>query len=653
MFEFVDKHRRWIMLALFVLIIPPFAMFGIETYFTGRDVGQTVARVGDYAITQDEFSRGLRDQQQALQRMTEGRVDPAMLDTPELRQATLETLIQRRLLLERALGSRVAVTDSQLQSMIAELQPFKDETGKFSFVRYERFLRNEGMSPVQFETRLRQDIMLHQINDGYSRTSIVPRAAVERIARLSEQQREVSQHVIDPSRFLAQVKLDPGGAKLYYDANTGEFRTPEQARVEYVTLSMESIVQQAQVDPAEVKKYYEANRSQFGAQETRQVSHILVAAGTGAEAKQKARAKAEEIYKQLQKDPAGFAETARKQSQDTGSAAKGGDLGRISRGTMKDTPEFEEAAFKLKPGEISPPVETRHGYHIIQLTSLQPAQTKPFEEVRAQIESDLKKQLAARRFAELADQFKNVVYEQSDSLKPAADLVKTAPKTSGWISRNQADDPLLNNPKLLAGIFSEEALKNRRNTEEVEVAPGVLVAARVVEHKPAAVQPFEEVRGAIEKRLALVEAGKLAAVEGGRLLGELKQGKGVQVAWSAPQVVTRAERKALPDPVMRQAFRMDVSALPAYAGVETLTGTYFLVRVTRVQEAEKIPPEKIKAIAEELRQLQAQETLGAYVSSLRQKAGVKINKEYLEKREESAPAPVTSDRPAPRKRGAF
>jgi peptidyl-prolyl cis-trans isomerase D len=403
----------------------------------------------------------------------------------------------------------------------------------------------------------------------------------------------------------------------------------------------------------EVKKYYEANRSQFGAQETRQVSHILVAAESGAEAKQKARAKAEEIYKQLQKNPEGFAEAARKQSQDTGSAARGGDLGRISRGTMKDTPEFEEAAFKLKPGEISPPVETRHGYHIIQLTALQPAQTKPFEEVRAQIEGELRKQLAARRFAELADQFKNVVYEQSDSLKPAADLVKTAPKTSGWISRNQADDPLLNNPKLLAGIFSEEALKSRRNTEEVEVAPGVLVAARVVEHKPAAVQPFEEVRGAIEKRLALVEAGKLAAAEGRRLLGELKQGKGVQVAWSAPQLVARADRKALPDPVMRQAFRMDLSALPAYAGVETLPGTYFLVRVTRVQEAEKIPPEKIQAIAEELRQLQAQETLGAYVASLRQKAGVKINKEYLEKRDEGAPAPIPSDRPAPKRRGVF
>ncbi len=655
MFDFVTNHKRLILIVLLVLIVPPFALFGIDSYFTGRDVSQVVARVGDYAITQDEFSKGLRDQQQALQRMSEGRVDPAMLDNPELRQATLETLIQRHLLLQSASGSGAVVTDGQLQSMISELQPFKDESGKFSFARYEQFLRNEGMSPVQFEARLRQDIVLHQISNGYGRTSFLPRAVVERIASLSEQRREVSQHVIEPARFMSQVKPDPAAARLYYDANGGEFRTPEQARVEYVTLSMEQLAQQVQVDPSEVKKYYESNPKQFGTPETRQVSHILVSVEGGA--KDKARAKADEIYKPLQKNPAGFAEAAKKHSQDTGSATRGGDLGRISRGTMKDTPEFEEAAFKLKPGEVSVPVETKHGFHIIQVTAVQPAQIKPLEEVRAQIEGELRKQLAGRRFAELADTFKNVVYEQSDSLKPAADLLKTAPKTSGWVTRNHADDPLLNNPRLLAGIFSEESTRNRRNTEEIEVAPGVLVAARVVEHKPAAVQPFDEVRGAIEKRLVFLEGGRLAAAEGRRLLGELKQGKSVEVAWSAPQLVSRMDRKALPDPVMRQAFRMDVAALPSFAGVETLTGTYFLLRITRVQEVEKIPPEKIQAVAEELRQVLAQETLAAYVAGLRQKSGVKIHKEFMEKKDESAPAPgptpTPSDRPAPQRRGVF
>ena len=207
---------------------------------------------------------------------------------------------------------------------------------------------------------------------------------------------------------------------------------------------------------------------------------------------------------------------------------------------MKDVPEFEEALYKLKPGEISAPVETRLGYHIIRLTAVRPAQIEePRVRCGRQIEQELRKQLAARRFAELADGFNNVVYEQSESLKPAAELIRTAPQASGWITRSRAAEPLLNNPRLLAAVFSDEVLRNKRNTEAIEVAPGTLVAARVVEHRPETVQPFEEVRAALEKRLALRAAARLAVEEGRRLLGELKQGKSVQVAWSAPQIASR------------------------------------------------------------------------------------------------------------------
>jgi peptidyl-prolyl cis-trans isomerase D len=635
MFDFVATHKKLILIVLLVLIIPPFALFGIDSYFTGRDVGQVVARVGDYAVTQDEFTRALRDQQEGIRRMTKGKVDPAMLDTPELRKATLEDLVQRRLMLDRAVHSGVTIPDARLKFMIGEMPVFRDASGKFSFQRYQEFLRSEGMTPVMFEQRLRQGLVIQAYSSGYGATSFTPRSVVEQVARLTDQQREVSQFAIEIDRYLGQVKPDPGAAKVYYDSNPEEFRIPEQVRVEYVALSVDMLAKQLQVDPAEVKKYYEATRGQFGAEESRQVSHILITADSaaGAEAKQKAREKAEEIYKQLQKKPAGFAEVAKKLSQDPGSASQGGSLGSISRGTMKDTPEFEAAAFKLKPGEISPPVETRHGYHIIQVTAVQAARTKPFEEVRSQLEEDLKKQMAARRFSELADPFNNIVYEQAESLKPAADLVKAAPQTSGWVTRSHAAEPLLNNPKLLSAVFSSDAIKNRRNTEAVEAAPGTLVAARVVEHKPAAMQPFEEVRAALERKLALREAGRIASTEGRRLLGELKQGKNVAIAWSPPQSVTRADGKDLADPVRRQAFRMDATKLPAYAGVETLQGTYFLVRVSKVLQPEKIPPERVEEFTDELRQVLAQETLAAYVTSLKQKTDVRINKEMLEKKD--------------------
>ena len=634
MFDLVSKHKKLVQIVLFVIFLP-FAFFGIDTYFRGGGVGQAVARVGDYSISQEEFSRALRERQDALQRMAQGRVDPAMLDNPELRYATLDSLIQRRLLLDSALRVGVTVSEERLKDIIGTLQLFQDETGKFSPARYEQYVKSEGMTPVMFEARLRQDIILQQFTDGYADTTIVPRAVVERLARLSGQQRELSQYVLAPEKFMKQVKLDAGAGKQYYDANPAEFRIPEQVRVEYLALSAELLQQQAQPDPAEAKKYYEANRSQFEVRESRQAAHIFVSAeaGSGAEARQKARARAEKIHQQLLKAPAGFAEMAKKESEDPGSAANGGDLGFIGRGSMKDVPEFEAALYQLKPGEISAPVETRLGYHIIRLTAVRPAQSKGLDEVRGQIEQELRKQLAGRRFAELADGFNNVVYEQSESLKPAAELIKTAPQVSGWITRLGAAEPLLNYPRLLAAIFSDEVLRNKRNTEAIEVAPGTLVAARVVEHKPESVQPFEEARAALEKRIALRAAGRLAVEEGRRLLGELTQGKSVQIAWSAPQIASRAEFRNIPEPVVRQAFRLDTSKLPAYAGVENPQVEYTLVRVSRVQEAGDLPPEKAGEISGALRRVLAQEVMAAYVAALKQKSGVTINKEFLEKKE--------------------
>lgn len=631
MFDFVTQHKRLIQIVLAIIFLP-FAFFGVDAYFRDMGGGQVVARVGSYDINQDEFNRALRERQQSLQNSAQGRIDPALLDNPELRLATLENLIQRRLLIERALAAGITVSDDQMKSIIAEHPAFRDENGKFSFPRYEQFLKSEGMTPAIFEARMRQDLLLRQVSIGYSDSNFVPHTVANLLLRLSGQQREISYATLAPDNYLAGVKPDPAAAKRYYDDNPGEFRVPEQARVEYVMLSLEALMEGVQADPAEIRKYYDANHRQFGVEETRQAAHILVSveAGAGPEARQKARQKAEGIYREILKNPGGFGEAAKKYSDDPGSAARGGDLGRISRGSMKETPEFEQALYQLKPGEISPPVETRLGYHIIRLTSVQPSQVKPFEEVSGQIEKELRKQLAARRFAELADSFSNTAYEQSESLKPAATLAKTALRQSGWITREHAEAPL-NNPKLINAIFSDEVLKDHRNTEAVEIAPGTLVAARVIEAKPSSIQPFEEVRVALEKRLALREGARLAAEDGRHKLEELRQGKPVKIAWSAPRLVSRNE-KDIPEPVLRQAFRVDASKLPVYSGVDSPRGAYVLLSVSRVQEDTNVPPERARTLAEQLRMLQGQEALVAYVASLKQKAGVKISKDALEKK---------------------
>jgi peptidyl-prolyl cis-trans isomerase D len=635
MFSFIDKHKKVIQIAFLVLIVPPFALFGVDAYFRGMESSQTVARVGDYVITQEEFSRALRERQQNLQSALQGRVDPAMLDNPELRVATLETLIQRRLLIDQAFKSGIIVSDGQLKAAIGSQSTFQDGSGQFSYDNYQQFLKSEGMTPALFEARLRQDMMLRQLSTGYAASGFVPRTVTGLLARLAGEQREVSHAAVTPEGYLGQVKLDPETAKKHYDANPAEFLVPEQVRVEYVALSTEALMEGIQADPAEAKKAYDANRGQFGSEETRRAAHILVSIdpGAGPEGKQKARMKVDAIHRELLKKPAAFAEIAKKQSDDPGSAANGGELGAISRGSMKDIPEFERALFQLKQGEISAPVETQHGFHIIRAIAIQGGQVKPFEEVREQIEKDLRRQQAARRFAELSDGFNNVVYEQSESLKPAADLIKSAPRQSGWITRAGAEPPF-NNPRLLAAIFSDEVLKDRRNTEAIEAGPGVLVSARVIESKPATTQPFNEVRVALEKRLALREAARLAAEEGRRQLEDLRQGKAAKVAWSAPRLVNREDPpKDIPESVLQQAFRADASKLPAYAGVDSPRGAYLLVRVSRVQEAGEIPVEKAKALSEQLRMVQGQEAMTAYLTSLRQRAGVKIVKEQIEKKQ--------------------
>lgn len=628
MFELIYKHKRLVQVVLAIIFLP-FAFFGVDSYFRSTDASVGVATVAGYRISQGEFNRALRERQEAIQRMAGGRADPALLDSAELRFNVLEALIRQRLLLQRAAG--MAITDRQLQTVIGELPLFQQD-GKFSFQLYDRFLKSQGMTPAMFEATLRQDLILQQVDEAYGGTGFVSRTVVERLARLSEQQREVSLVTIAPDRFLSQVKLEADAVKKYFDSHQDEFRIPEQVRVEYVMLTVESLLAQIPVDAAEIRKYYDEHRAQYEVREERQASHILIGvdATASAEAKQKARVQAEAIYKQVKQNADRFAELAKQHSQDPGSAANGGDLGYFGRGTMVKA--FEDAAFGLKAGEISAPVETRYGFHIIRLTGVKGGQSSLFEEVRGQIEAELKKQRAGRKFSEIAENFNNVVFEQAESLKPAAELAKASPQQSAWITRERADAPL-NHPKLLPAIFSEDVLKNKRNTEVIEVAPGVLVAARVIERKPAAVQPFDEVSGAIVRKITLQQAGQLAAQEGRAQLEKLRQGKDAQVTWAPPQLVGRADAKGLSEPVLKQAFRADTAKLPAYTGVDNPLGGFALIRITRVVEAEKIAPERQKAFAEGLRQMLGQEEMLAYIASLKQKADVKVSKELLEKKE--------------------
>jgi peptidyl-prolyl cis-trans isomerase D len=367
----------------------------------------------------------------------------------------------------------------------------------------------------------------------------LPRTVVQQLARLMETQRETSTYTLMPANFESKASVEGEAAKKYYDSHPEEFRTPEQVRVEYVTHSVDALLPSTEVDPEEVKKAFDDQAKRVQVQETRQASHILIAvdAKAPAEERQKAKARAEELLKQVKAKPAAFADIAKANSQDPGSAVKGGDLGSFKRPDM--VKPFSDAAFSMKAGDISGVVESEFGYHIIKLTGISETKPPSFEAMRPQIETELKRQRAGKKFSEMAEQFNNMVFEQSDSLKPVADLTKSTVLQSNFFGRGgAASDPRLNHPKLLQAIFSDDVLKNKRNTEAVEVVPGTLLAARLLEHKPAVLLPFDQVQAGIVSRLIRQRAAQLAAQEGRATLENLRQGKAEELKWGATQLVS-------------------------------------------------------------------------------------------------------------------
>ncbi len=628
MYDFIHHNKRLIQVILAIVFLP-FAFFGVDSYFRAGGGSNHIATVGGQPITQQEFALALQERQNFLQRLVGGRVDPALLDSPELRFAVLDGIVRQRLLINQALRSGVLISDEQLQQIISE-QPAFQENGKFSRARYEELLRRQNMTPVGFENSLRRDLMLQRVSDAYNGTAIVPNAVAERLLRINAQQREVSQSVLEPEKFVSQVKLETGAAKQYYDAHQNDFQVPEQARLEYLVLALDNVAAQNEVSADEVKQFYEQNLQQYAKGEERQASHILIAVDPKASAdeKQAARAKAEQLLQQVKQNPASFAELASKNSQDPGSAAKGGDLGFFPRGAM--VKPFDDAVFQMKAGEIAGPVESQFGYHVIRLNAVK---GRGFDEVRKQIENDLKRQKAGKKFAELAEQFNNLVFEQGDSLKPAAEAMKLAIQASGWVSRDGSDNKLLNNPKLLQAVFSEDAVKNKRNTEVVDVGNNTLVAARVADYKPASVRPFEEVNAEINKRMTQQQAARLAAKQGRELLAKLKQGESDVLGWSAAKLVSRENSQGYAGPMLTEVFKADVGKLPAYAGVENVQGGFALLKITRVVDNEAVDVARRKAVSDELRQILGQEELNALVASLKLKADVKVQQDRLEKKE--------------------
>jgi peptidyl-prolyl cis-trans isomerase D len=618
MFDFVRENRRSVQIVL-GLIILPFAFWGIDSYQNSGGV-EYLAKVDGAKVSPQEFDEVLRQQQDKMREMA-GRVDPAMFDKPEVKASILDGLIGQKLLLAEAQAAGLRITDEQLQQVIAGIPAFHTD-GKFDPKRYESLLATKGMSPLMFEDRVRQEMSLGLLTGPYTQSGYASVAATENLIRLAEQQRMVSVAILSPAAYQAQVKVDEAAIKAYYDKNQAEFQLSEQVRVEFLAFSASVLESRMTLGDAEIKAYYDEHQAEFGTPEQRQAAHILISASAKASAAEKeaAKAKAQQVLEQVRQNPGKFAELARLNSQDPGSAANGGDLGMFGRGAM--VKPFEEATYSLKAGEVSGLVQSDFGYHIIKLLAVKPARVAALSEVKGVIEQKMRQQKAGDQFAELAEKFSNAVYEQSDSLKGAADLVKLPTQQSAWLVKGQAAAGLWTD-KVLQAVFSDEVIKDKRNTAAIEIAPNALLAARVSEHKPASVRPLNEVAASIRQKLQIQQAMELAVKQGKDNLAKLQKGEAVAVNWTEVQAMTRSRHPGIEGDLLKQWFSADAGKLPQYLGGETPEG-YAMLRLSEVKDLAQIDEAKRAGYMQQLRQFSGEELMRAYLADLRKNADIEI-----------------------------
>ena len=617
MFDFVQNYKKLIQVIIGLIGIT-FATWGIESYTRYAGGRDTVASVNGLEVSQFEFQEQYRAQQERVKRMFGGSVDPAALDSPQARSALLDSMIAQRLMASEVARGHLLMSREAVIELITASPEFQ-ENGHFSPALYSGYLAQRNISDARNVMELQSQLPMSRLVGSITESAIFPRTVASRLAALAAQKREISEARIAVQPFEALVKLDDAKLKAHYDANAQDYRTPERVRAEYVVLSAENLARGEPATEAEIKAAYDARSAQYRVEEQRRAGHILV----------KTKDEAEKLILEIKKNPNRFAELAKKHSQDTGSAAQGGDLGTVSRESLVSQ-KLAEVIFGLKQGEAVT-AESEFGFHVVRVTSIQAGRSRPIEEVRTEIATQLARQKGAKKFAEAAEAFSNMVYEQSDSLKPVAERFKLQVQTTGWIGKSGRQElGALDNPKLLAALFSSDSIRNKRNTDAIEVVPSTLVAARVLEHQPAAQRKFDEVKDDIARMLRQRESSELAYKDGVAKLEALRKGEDRGVRWGPVRSVSRRDAQGLSMDALRRVFAADASKLPAYVGVAVPDAGYVLVRISRVVDVE--PGELDAQSAAGTAAMAGAAQFDAYVSNLRGRADISVNAANLEKK---------------------
>ncbi len=630
MFDFVRKHMKVMQFLLFILIVPSFVFLGVQGYDRTQGQGETVAKVDGQPITQAEWDNAHRMEVDRL-RQQMPQLDARLFDSPEARYATLERMVRDRVLRAAVRDGHLVVGDQRVARELENNQliaSLRGPDGKLDMDRYRAILSAQGLTPEIYENQIRGELATRQVLGGVQDSGYVAPAQAAVAINSFFDRREAQVVPFATADYKARVQPTEADLEAYYKAHPQQFQAPEQADIEYLVLDLPAVQQGITVNESDLQEYYKQNAERLAGQEERRASHILVTVPKDAPQaeKDKAKARAEELLAEVKKNPASFAEVARKNSQDPGSAAQGGDLDYFRRGAM--TKPFEDAVFAMKDkGQISDVVESEFGYHIIQLTDVKAPKQRSFEEVRPELEKELRNQQAQRRYSEAADTFANSVYEQADSLKPTADRLKLEVRTARAVGRTPAPGAApgpLTNARFLEALFAPESVERKRNTEAMEVGPNQMVSGRVLQYTPARTRPLDEVRDQVRERVVAEKAAELARKEGQEKLAAWKaDAASATLPPAAP--LSREDMQRVPRPVIEAALRTDPATLPAWVGVDLGPEGYTVVKVNKVLPREAPAAAQAQQEAGQYARAWSAAEAGAYYETLKNRFKAQIN----------------------------
>lgn len=609
-----DGSQGVIAKGILVLVILSFAFAGVSSYL-GSTTDVPAAEVNGDKITKAELEQAYQSERSRMEQQLGEMFAALSADEKYLesiKQSVLERLVADKLIDQAAHAMGLRVSDEQIIAAI-KTEPAFQTDGKFDNERYQAILRQLGYQPQTFRSMMRVDMTRRQLTAALVGTEFVLPGEAKQLAELQGQTRDIRYLVVDSAPFLANASVTDEQVKNYYDANQGQFMSPEKVSLEYVELNAADFAKNSPISDEEAQAYYDEHKAQYVASEKRLAAHILVTPGSDEAA---AKTKAEDLAKQLD-NGADFAELAKANSDDTLSAEQGGKLDWFEPGVMD--PTFDAALFALNKGEHSGVVKTDFGFHIIKLLDVQAGATVPFVDVKAKIVAQLQDKKAVDQFYSLQSKLADTSYEVPDTLAETAKAVGIAVKTTALFSRDDVPAEF-NKPDFVKAAFSETVMLQGLNSEVIELAPNHVIVIRAKEHQDAGTLPLATVKADITDRLKQEQANDAARAKAQEILSQVKAGA-TDIALIAKAKLGRGEQ-TIDAAIVGKVFQMPTPSTTPVVDTVALANGYAVVALDKVNAAESVSDELVNALKQRLNAQYSEADYRGLIDSLKANAEV-------------------------------